>query len=211
MVIWYEKFPSYRSRKLFLTGESYAGHYIPQLANAILDYNAHSTNFKFNIQGLAIGNPLMNLGRDTHARYEHFWSHRVISDEIGLTIRNVCDFNDFTDDSDSHSVSKSCNKALNETNKIVSGYIDGYDVLLDVCYPAIAEQQIILKKMATKISLSVDVCMGYESEFYLNLPQVQKALHANRTNLPCAWSTCSNILNYNETDLKINILPILKQ
>jgi serine carboxypeptidase-like clade 2 len=91
----------------------------------------------------------MNLGRDTHARYEYFWSHGVISDEIGLTIRNVCDFNDFTDDSDSHSVSKSCNKALNETNKIVSGYIDGYDVLLDVCYPAIAEQQIILKKNGT--------------------------------------------------------------
>ncbi|KAK2416930.1 serine carboxypeptidase [Trifolium repens] len=124
---------------------------------------------------------------------------------------NVCDFNDFTDDSGSHSVSKSCNKALHETNKIVSGYIDGYDVILDVCYPAIAEQQIILKKMATKISLSVDVCMGYEREFYLNLPEVQKALHANRTNLPYAWSTCSNILNYNETKLKINILPILKR
>jgi serine carboxypeptidase-like clade 2 len=77
----------------------------------------------------------MNLGRDTHARYEYFWSHGVISDEIGLTIRNVCDFNDFNDDSGSHSVSKSCNKALHETNKIVSGYKEGYDVILDVCYP----------------------------------------------------------------------------
>ncbi|WJX40342.1 Serine carboxypeptidase-like 42 [Trifolium repens] len=205
---WYEKFPSYRSRKLFLTGESYAGHYIPQLANAILDYNAHSTNFKFNLK---IGNPLLNLDRDAQATYEYFWSHGMISDEIDLTIKNVCDFDDYTDFG-SHNVSKSCDKALNETAKIVSEYINNYDVILDVCYPAIAEQQIILRKMATKISLSVDVCMEFEREFYLNLPEVQKALHANRTNLPYAWSMCSNnTLNYSEPDIKINILPILKR
>ncbi|XP_045816122.1 serine carboxypeptidase-like 42 [Trifolium pratense] len=207
---WYEKFPSYKSRKLFLTGESYAGHYIPQLANAILDYNAHSTNFKFNIKGLAIGNPLLNMGRDTQATYEYFWSHGMISDEIGRTIKNDCNFNGFTD-SGSHNVSKSCNKALNETNKIVSDYVDNYDVILDVCYPAIALQEILLRKMATKISLSVDVCMGYESDFYLNSPEVQKALHANRTKLPYPWSMCSNVLNYSETDPNIDMLPILKR
>ncbi|GAU51234.1 hypothetical protein TSUD_412360 [Trifolium subterraneum] len=136
---WYEKFPSYKSRKLFLTGESYAGHYIPQLANAILDYNAHSTNFKFNIKGLAIGNPLLDLGRDTRATYEYFWSHGMISDEIGIAIMNDCDFDDYTD------------------------------------------------------------------------PEVQKALHANRTNLPYRWTMCSRILNYSESDPNINILPILKR
>ena len=44
---------------------------------------------------------------------------------------------------------------------------------------------------ATKISLSVDVCIDYESFNYLNLPEVQKALHANRTNLPYPWGMCS--------------------
>ncbi|KAK2390549.1 serine carboxypeptidase [Trifolium repens] len=54
--------------------------------------------------------------------------------------------------------------------------------------------------------------MEFEREFYLNLPEVQKALHANRTNLPYAWSMCSNnTLNYSEPDIKINILPILKR
>ena len=31
-----------------------AGHYIPQLAVAILDYNSHSTGFKFNLKGVAV-------------------------------------------------------------------------------------------------------------------------------------------------------------
>lgn len=44
---------------------------------------------------------------------------------------------------------------------------------------------------ATKISLGVDVCMSFERRFYFNLPEVQKALHANRTNLPYTWSMCS--------------------
>jgi len=44
---------------------------------------------------------------------------------------------------------------------------------------------------ATKISIGVDVCMTYERGFYFNLPEVQKALHANRTNLPYEWSMCS--------------------
>ncbi|WVZ21500.1 hypothetical protein V8G54_008822 [Vigna mungo] len=207
---WYEKFPSYRSRELFLTGESYAGHYIPQLANVLLDHNAHSNGFKFNIKGVAIGNPLLKLDRDARATYEYYWSHGLISDEVGLAIANDCDFDDYVF-ADTHNVSASCNNAINEANEIVSDYINYYDVILDVCYPSIVEQELKLKKMATKISIGVDVCMTYERAFYFNLPEVQKALHANRTNLPYHWSMCSGVLNYSETDPNIDILPVLKR
>ncbi|WJX63654.1 Serine carboxypeptidase-like 42 [Trifolium repens] len=207
---WYEKFPTYRSRDLFLTGESYAGHYIPQLANAILDYNAHSTGYRFKLKGVAIGNPLLNLDRDAQATYDYFWSHGMISDEIGLAIMKDCDFDDYTFASP-HNVSASCNNAISDANKIVGDYINNYDVILDVCYPSIVQQELRLKKMATKISVGVDVCMSYERRFYFNLPEVQKALHANRTNLPYPWSMCSGVLNYSDTDPNINMLPILKR
>ncbi|CAA0831665.1 Serine carboxypeptidase-like 42 [Striga hermonthica] len=210
MLGWYKKFPLLRTRDLFLTGESYAGHYIPQLAVALLDHNEHSKDFKFNIKGVAIGNPLLRLDRDVPATYEYFWSHGMISDEIGLTIMNDCDFDDYTFD-DPHNVSKSCNSAITKANEIVGDYINNYDVILDVCYPSIVEQELRLKKMATKISYGVDVCMSYERRFYFNLPEVQKALHANRTNLPYSWSMCSGVLNYNDTDGNINILPLLKR
>ncbi|KAK2376536.1 serine carboxypeptidase [Trifolium repens] len=207
---WYEKFPTYRSRDLFLTGESYAGHYIPQLANAILDYNAHSTGYKFKLKGVAIGNPLLNLDRDAQATYDYYWSHGMISDEIGLAIMKDCDFDDYTFASP-HNVSASCNNAISDANKIVGDYINNYDVILDVCYPSIVQQELRLKKMATKISVGVDVCMSYERRFYFNLPEVQKALHANRTNLPYPWSMCSGVLNYSDTDPNNNMLPILKR
>ncbi|KAK9944066.1 hypothetical protein M0R45_009650 [Rubus argutus] len=205
---WYEKFPAFKSRELFLAGESYAGHYIPQLANAILDHNKYSTGFKFNLKGVAIGNPLLRLDRDITARYDYFWSHGMISDEIHLTIMNECDFDNY-EFASPHNVSVACNNALAAANSIVGPYGNIYDVILDVCYPSIAEQELRLGKVASKISVGVDVCMAYEGQFYFNLPEVQKAIHANRTNLPYSWTLCSNVLNYSQADVNINMLPFL--
>lgn len=210
LVNWFEKFPEFKSKDLFLTGESYAGHYIPQLAVAVLDHNAHSRASKMKLKGVAIGNPLLKLDRDVPATYEYFWSHGMISDEIGLSIMNQCDFEDYTFASP-HNESDSCNNAISQANSIVGDYINNYDVILDVCYPSIVEQELRLKKMATKMSLGVDVCMTYERRFYFNLPEVQKALHANRTNLPYEWSMCSSILNYSDNDGSLDMLPLLKK
>ncbi|CAL9217745.1 unnamed protein product [Arabidopsis halleri] len=208
---WLEKFPQFKTRNLFLAGESYAGHYIPQLADVILEYNAQRSNrFKFNLKGIAIGNPLLKLDRDIPGIYEFFWSHGMISDELGLTIMNQCDFEDYSF-TGSHNISKSCEAAVSQAGTIITQYINYYDVLLDICYPSLFEQELRLKKMGTKMSFGVDVCMSYEEQLYLNLPEVQKALHANRTQLPYQWSMCSSLLKYNYTDGNTNILPILKR
>lgn len=88
----------------------------------------------------------MRLDRDAPATYEYFWSHGMISDEIGLAIMNDCNFDDYSYESP-HNVSNSCNNAIYEANLIVGNYINNYDVILDVCYPSIAEQELRLKKM----------------------------------------------------------------
>lgn len=143
------------------------------MAVAILDYNSHSTGFKFNLKGVAvrfhlfsvlscdlylsmnlicpfspyqIGNPLLRLDHDSPATYEFFWSHGMISDEIDIAITKECDFDDYVFASP-HNVSVSCNKALSEANRIVGEYVNDYDVILDVCYPSIVEQELRLRKI----------------------------------------------------------------
>ncbi|CAL0319467.1 unnamed protein product [Lupinus luteus] len=192
-------------------GDAATGHYIPQLADALLNYNEKSTDFKFKIKGVAIGNPLLKMGSNEQARYEYFWSHGMISDELGLTIKKECNFNVDASKNITHNDSESCSDAKSEASKIVGSYINKYDIILDVCYPAIAEQELRLHKTVTKISIGVDVCMSPEKTFYLNLPEVQKALHANHTNLPYKWTVCSNVLKYDRKDLNINTVPILKR
>lgn len=51
-----EKFPELAGREFFITGESYAGVYVPTLAKHILDNNAKASQ-KINIKGIAVGDP----------------------------------------------------------------------------------------------------------------------------------------------------------
>ena len=53
LIQWMERFPRYKKRELYLTGESYAGHYVPQLADAIVDYNSKSKN-PINLRGFMV-------------------------------------------------------------------------------------------------------------------------------------------------------------
>ncbi|XP_058097311.1 serine carboxypeptidase-like 42 isoform X2 [Magnolia sinica] len=177
---WYEKFHEFKSRDLFLTGESYAGHYIPQLAIVLLNHNKHSMGFKFKIKGVAIGNPLLNPKIDFQ-------------------------------ESDPYNVTIECYEAIADVDQMVSHYVNRYNVILDICYPSIVEQEFRLRKFATKMSIGVDVCMTRERDFYFNLPEVQHALHANRTNLLYKWVHCTDLLNYNQTDGDAIMVPFLKR
>lgn len=48
-----DRFPRYRHREVYITGESYAGHYVPQLAREIVHYNAKSKN-PINLRGFMV-------------------------------------------------------------------------------------------------------------------------------------------------------------
>lgn len=51
---WMERFPEYKSRDFFIAGESYAGHYVPQLAHTILQHD----NTNINLKGIMVSNQL---------------------------------------------------------------------------------------------------------------------------------------------------------
>lgn len=56
-----DKHPEFHDRPFFITGESYAGHYIPAAAHYIWLQNRDETATKrINLQGIAIGNGLVN-------------------------------------------------------------------------------------------------------------------------------------------------------
>eukprot|EP00249_Psilotum_nudum_P000669 c1275_g1_i1 orf=228-1616(-) len=206
---WFEKFPEYKNNDFYLAGESYAGHYVPQLASCLLEHSK-SSGFKFNLKGLAIGNPLLKLDVDALSSYNYLWSHGIIPDETYHAILRSCDFEDYTLTSEIPNVTKDCYDEIVQANLELGEYINNYDVILDVCYPSLVEQELRLRQKVSKISLGVDVCMTNERTFYFNLPETQNALHANATNLPYRWSMCSGVLDYDLKDSKINMIPVLK-
>lgn len=54
LVNWFERFPQYKTREFYLTGESYAGHYVPQLAYTILHHNKNAKHTSINLKGIAV-------------------------------------------------------------------------------------------------------------------------------------------------------------
>jgi serine carboxypeptidase-like clade 2 len=65
---WLERFPEYKGRAFYIAGESYGGHYVPQLAAVIKFMNElHGTTF-INLQGIFVSsfekaNPVLCIKR----------------------------------------------------------------------------------------------------------------------------------------------------
>jgi len=58
---FYVQLPQYKNNSLYITGESYAGHYIPAISNHIFEKNQEDDDdYKIPLKGLAIGNGLTN-------------------------------------------------------------------------------------------------------------------------------------------------------
>ncbi|KAK4348789.1 hypothetical protein RND71_031544 [Anisodus tanguticus] len=105
LVNWLERFPEYKASEFYLTGESYAGHYVPQLAQLILLHNNYpnKTMSTINLKGIAIGNAYVDFEANMKGTTEYYWSHALISDELYNNIISTCNF------STPSSASKKCN------------------------------------------------------------------------------------------------------
>ena len=54
LINWLERFPEYKNKDFFITGESYAGHYVPQLASLIVSQNKRTNRSIINLKGIAV-------------------------------------------------------------------------------------------------------------------------------------------------------------
>ncbi|KAK8460973.1 hypothetical protein SEVIR_2G427900v4 [Setaria viridis] len=197
---WMERFPEYKGREFYLAGESYAGHYVPQLAHAILRHaaTAGKASSPINLKGIMIGNAVINDGTDTMGMYDFFWTHALISDEAAEGIRRYCNFSAGGTDSDK------CDAATTEADEALQD-IDIYNIYAPNC-----ESAGLVTPPITPSIESFDPCTDYYVEAYLNDPDVQRALHANVTRLDHPWSACSDVLR-RWTDSATTVLPIIQE
>ncbi|KAK7316632.1 hypothetical protein RJT34_00247 [Clitoria ternatea] len=181
LINWLERFPEYKNRDFYITGESYAGHYVPQLAYTILVN--HKLNYKsITLKGIAIGNALIDDVTASKGIVDFLWTHALISDQTHELIEKYCDLT-------SENISEICFNATMQAF-IERGGIDPSNIYAPLCY------DIPLKNGSTGSVYDFDPCSSYYVDAYLNRPEVQKALHAKPTN----WSRCSG-----DTDAKIPV------
>ncbi|KAG4937604.1 hypothetical protein JHK85_052523 [Glycine max] len=196
---WFMKFPEYRNRSLFIVGESYAGHYVPQLAELMLRFNRKEK--LFNLKGIALGNPVLEFATDFNSRAEFFWSHGLISDTTYKMFTSVCNYSTYVREYYNGAVSPICSSVMSQVSTETSRFVDKYDVTLDVCLSSVFSQTKVLNPQ--QVTETIDVCVEDETVNYLNRKDVQSALHAHLVGV----QRC--VLDYELRDLEIPTITVV--
>lgn len=200
LVKWFERFPQYKHREFYIAGESYAGHYVPQLAQLVYQRNKGIDKPVINFKGFMVGNGVTDDYHDYVGTFEYWWTHGLISDSTYRILRIACDFGS------SQHPSVQCFQAL-RVAVAEQGNIDPYSIYTPPCNNT-ASLRSGLNGRYPWMSRAYDPCTERHSDVYFNRPEVQKALHANVTGIPYIWKTCSDIVGNYWTDSPLSMLPI---
>ncbi|EMS64875.1 Serine carboxypeptidase 24 [Triticum urartu] len=227
LISWMSRFPQYRHRDFYIAGESYAGHYVPQLARKIVEYNKASPNPFINLKGILVGNAVTDNYYDNIGTVTYWWTHAMISDGTYRAILKLCNFS-------SANVSNACNRAMSYAMNHEFGDIDQYSIYTPSCHATSdssaasgnstaprRHRRAVLRFKDTLIrrrSNSYDPCTETYAEKYYNRLDVQRAMHANITRIPYRWTACrltsrgcfdidSDVLIKTWNDSELSMLP----
>ncbi|KAI3458991.1 hypothetical protein Pfo_015654 [Paulownia fortunei] len=203
LVNWFERFPQYKHRDFYIAGESYAGHYVPQLSQIVYERNKGIQNPVINFKGFLVGNAVTDDYHDYVGTFEYWWTHGLISDSTYKVLRTTCDLGSSTHPS------SDCVKSLDLADREM-GNIDPYSIYTLPCNNTSSLRR-RLRGHYPWMSRAYDPCTERYSQIYFNLPEVQKAFHANVTGISYPWQSCSDLVGNYWADSPLSMLPIYQE
>jgi serine carboxypeptidase-like clade 2 len=192
---WFKAFPSFKSNDFYVTGESYGGHYVPELADLILEGNKNGAGI--NMKGIAIGNP--GIENDWYFNVIEYsfvtfmYTHGLIPQKAYVDSVSACGWDDFLTNCDKNfsDPSEACKAATSRALSYLPENIDYYDIYAPVCLSSktdfshyVSKWNPIFKKFISP-GLPYAPCIIEFMTTYLNQNSVQQAIHARPTNW--AW------------------------
>lgn len=208
-----QKFPHFVSNKnkIYITSESYGGHYMPTLAQAIFNYNEKQSNVsnQINFAGLAVGNPYVDFYSGTGAMMETYYNFNLLVQPMWQSY-----------------VDQGCTNPITLLNdSICSGYILKFNTMVGNINPYALEYPVCLTSQQKFISNKLhgdffqtnflsDQAITYEpceedyATSYLNINDVKKALHVKTV---IEWVDCSTTCKYSTADRMKSTKHIYKE
>jgi cathepsin A (carboxypeptidase C)/serine carboxypeptidase-like clade 2 len=226
----------YNSSALYLTSESYGGHYLPTLAQEIVKergscvsdadcpgsyclddpsktapFHCHSgaSGWSPNFKGFMVGNPLTYMPYRDYGMYGTFAGHNLLpKPEWDSYLKAGCREDDSSD---------TCAALMQKFDTLTAG-MDPYALDFPVCTDSAAsagrhERHTLAKAMGKLGSYFPETYTPCDTAWgtkYLNTAAVQKALGVASLNV--TWAECSDPVGsqYSQTDVKLAMMPVYK-
>nr|CAD2173543.1 unnamed protein product [Meloidogyne enterolobii] len=84
---FYNKFPDFKGRPTIISGESYAGVYLPMLANLIIK---GQTNYQINFKGVLIGNGYFSQRLNINTMLTYAYGHGLLDEGLWHSFSKKC-------------------------------------------------------------------------------------------------------------------------
>jgi hypothetical protein len=84
------RFPHFASSDLYITSESYGGHYMPTLAREILQQNDAAVHPAINFKGLWVGNPYVDYYSGVGSMFDTFWARSLVAKPVWDAYNEHC-------------------------------------------------------------------------------------------------------------------------
>lgn len=210
-----KRFPEYSSNDLYISSESYGGHYMPTLAKEIVDQNTAGKYPRLNFKGFAVGNPYTDVYSGTPAMIDTYWGHQLIAKPTYDEYQSKC-----VDGKVRHP--RDCAQ-LEATMMNQVGDLNAYALDYPICTTdspskkGRAQRTWLLNyltghhdKESRRLSgipstEAYQPCEDDYADTYLNQASVKAALHVKKT---IRWNMCSNRVDYNMSDSRVSTAPI---
>jgi hypothetical protein len=227
---FYGLYPEFKSNKLFITGESYAGIYVPTLAEAILNGEADGTYTGAKLSGIAVGNGCTGteIGicgsgtQGTYYEWEYLLQTGFISDDLKKRVNAECDWTAAAAN-EPDALSIECVALLNEASTQIS-HVDLYNIYGDCVSGACAGQKSVGRgkvpdrevfpvgpdgsssgrKLGRIIPHGPDACIdSIAASAYINNPDVMAAIHVRDPGF--CWSVCASVPGWSYKSTRTNL------
>eukprot|EP00936_MAST-01D_sp_MAST-1D-sp1_P000664 g664.t1 len=205
LVQFFEKYPELSKNDFYITGESYAGVYVPTLAYSILTHAESAA--KINLKGIAVGNGCtgselgVNGPGSTGIAVEYLHMHGLYSDATHDAILKACG----NPVAAPPPRTQACNAALDAMSDEV-GNINIYNIY-GQCTHSPQESEVQLKVPVSHALLGrtklggPNACIDSSAGgAWINRDVTRSALHLHMPPAPSGnWSTCGNNITYTST------------
>jgi len=212
---FFTQFPQFSSNPFYVSGESYAGIYVPTLARQIMWGNKQNPSTAINLKGILVGNGVTDEMYDGNAYIPFIAGHSLIPDFLYTALQQSCDGEYW------NATGQQCNDLMGEAGDLVSG-LNIYDIY-EPCYngpsPSTKGQPIYnlwyrirqrVRDSHNEANPGEDVpCIdSSRAAAWINQDSLRTAVHA----LPVSqiqWTICSDVISYDS--LYSTVIPIHKE